>query len=128
MAQHNFSLPSTLINPDTLTASPSTNPNEGVRNVSVILVDTNSQWATRTGTIVLWGIQIDRGDGAGFVWWQSNGGVPFGALDRGGHMPSLTVGASSLDLEPNNADYRIALLTDPSSQSIRLGVNVTLSK
>lgn len=127
------SIPSTLIQANTLVTSGQTTVAGTINQATVTLVDTNNQWGATIDTtrhLKQWGIQLDRGDGAGFVWWLFQGHptdqalwLPFGSRDRTGGMPALALSSGAI-LEAAGAQVRLAILTDAQ---VRLGASIVTS-
>ena len=68
MAIREFNTPSFQIAANVLQASPDVAATRAVnRGLLMTLVDTHGQWDTRSGFVKMWGFQIDRLDGSGFV-------------------------------------------------------------
>lgn len=77
-------------------------------DLSIQLTDSNGAWASTTGNIMVWGLQISPDSGATWQWvvYQPSHADPdspddgavmaFGTMTRGGAMPSLGISSSTL--------------------------------
>jgi hypothetical protein len=90
----------------------------------------DGQWGTTPSTnqfVKIWGMQIDRQDGLGFVWWlyqghetDTNLWLPFGTRDRSGGMPALSMDSTRV-LEAQGLPVRMGVLTNANT---RLGATM----
>lgn len=119
-----------------------------IKSARVQLIDPGGQWpATPDNTrhLKVWGLQIDRGDGVGWLWWLFQGDphdsaflvngetvkrvansalwLPFGSRQRDGTLPDLMVGGTNFVGEIGN-DVRLAAISDAD---VQLGATVIVN-
>lgn len=126
-----FTIPSTLIQANTLRTTPGQTVATAIQGATITLVDTNSQWGSTpdpTRHVKVWGLQLSHDNGATWDWWLYQGDsadaslwLAFGTRDRSGGMPSLEVSSSRI-IETNGNQLRLAILADAQ---VRLGATIT---
>ncbi len=80
-----------------------------------------SNWRTTVGNITQWGVQLSTDGGLTWSWFVSQSSLPFGALDRSGGMPALTLSSDQI-VSNAGAQVRLAALVDTN---ITLGAIIT---
>lgn len=116
-------------------------------SAQVTMTDPNGLWPAspdNTRHVKVWGIQINRNDGKGWLWWlfsgdpttsavPVNGGyagptgsaiwLPFGLRLKNGGMPMIRVDSSGI-IEAAGSQLRLAILTDAP---ITLGASIVVT-
>lgn len=134
MATTSLTVNRATIPANTLTVSGTRNvPSRARGGVAVVLLDPDGEWGSvvdDTKHIKIWGVQVDRGDGAGFGWWVFQGHptdtslwLARGSRSRSGGMPSLGNGDDLGGIA--GCTVRLAVETD---FAVHLGADITVTR